>query len=57
MYAFGVCLEKLMREEIRDPLKLRRALDECRHFCSARRLHRTPLPGPASFRSASTFQG
>ncbi len=37
-----------MREEIRDPLELQRALDEYRHFCNTRRLHqalgyRTPL--------------
>ncbi len=40
--------EKLMREEIRDPLELQRALDEYRHFYNTRRLHqalgyRTPL--------------
>ena len=41
-------LEKLMREEIRDPLELQRALDEYRQFYNTRRLHqalgyRTPL--------------
>ncbi|WP_276959719.1 integrase core domain-containing protein [Allomeiothermus silvanus] len=40
--------EKLMREELRDPLELQRALDEYRHFYNTRRLHqalgyRTPL--------------
>ena len=40
--------EKLMREEIRDPLELQRALDEYRQFYNTRRLHqalgyRTPL--------------
>ena len=40
--------EKLMREEIQDPLELHRALDEYRHFYNTRRLHqalgyRTPL--------------
>ena len=29
--------EKLMREEIRDPLELQRALDEYRHFYNTRR--------------------
>ena len=41
-------LERLMREEIRDPLELQRALGEYRRFYSTRRLHqalgyRTPL--------------
>ena len=31
--------EKLMREEIRDPLELQRALDGYRHFYNTRRLH------------------
>ncbi len=40
--------ERLMREEIRDPLELQRALDEYRHFYNTQRLHqalgyRTPL--------------
>ena len=40
--------EKLMREEIRDPLEHERALDKYRHFYNTRRLHqavcyRTPL--------------
>ncbi len=40
--------EKLMREEIRDPMELQRALDEYRNYYNTRRLHqalgyRTPL--------------
>ena len=49
--------EKLMREEIRDPLELQRALNEYRQFCNTRRLHqaldyRTPLEVVESTRGA-----